>query len=914
MGTLERLLSFHRAEVLRVLDVCLERGWTQGNTDFRAGLLNAFGGIRGFDPKPNHSWKRASSGLRFALRQVGAERLKALTYVLAVGGDVERTAEFTRAICGDMPADQPDGGALPVPTREGWITALEKLAPDAHQHFLVFASVTAANDKSPMRQSAAEALEELYSKCFLPSDATTEDDSETSQALAELESPAENLAESDPSRPRQGAQGLTEIDLVFIDMVVQSVDEQHGTRSPGDIGKIIQEFARLNAMRHQSRYLLGFHAAMTGAELPPRSGAENDSRRAWRVAGWLTGHLRRDQNRAYDIFEALPPDDQTALLSQPAAISAIADRFILLLIDAGKPELVARWIPFCSPPIIEACIAFARKLIHQGRAAEALQIRDAVLGTIIEAATLHATRGRMLLQAMLLGSVANRALGRFDKALAACAECDEVCARLAEAPSGSIDFPQSLLDHARAESAAEVILSEARVRDIDSLWFNDDRALKSLTETLAPASERFAEILRQEELPSPAVAYCVALWCFLRLMSGDSAPEHRAVMPWLATLGARPGTGASTSSSPVIPERLWLLKALIQAHDGGATLPSCLSDIAAFEGAAGRLPFQVVRDAIENGLTEDASSVEQVIMPRLATELQLFARSGLLKAVVQSPRIIARLREDLSSVIRELPRNDAVAVVAALFGALAENGGKGPDMRAIGDELVAIVQDYSAGAPDALDAFHLLNRGPSIWGEDDFCAIEFELAMHCTGPYRDAARARLMRRASVLERQMRHDDAEECLDLAMALGEPRESCEGLRLAIDRHRTAEAGTGGAAAADTPSRRVRVLFVGGDERQRREQDNIRRMVAARRRNVELDFEHPGWGSNWGPKLEAAVRKLRNADIVVMLRFTRTIYGEKLRQEISASGKQWRPTYGHGAPAIARAIASAATEFDT
>jgi hypothetical protein len=148
----------------------------------------------------------------------------------------------------------------------------------------------------------------------------------------------------------------------------------------------------------------------------------------------------------------------------------------------------------------------------------------------------------------------------------------------------------------------------------------------------------------------------------------------------------------------------------------------------------------------------------------------------------------------------------------------------------------------------------------------------------------------------------------------MALGEPRESCEGLRLAIDRHRTAEAGTGGAAAADTPSRRVRVLFVGGDERQRREQDNIRRMVAARRRNVELDFEHPGWGSNWGPKLEAAVRKLRNADIVVMLRFTRTIYGEKLRQEISASGKQWRPTYGHGAPAIARAIASAAAEFDT
>jgi hypothetical protein len=251
-------------------------------------------------------------------------------------------------------------------------------------------------------------------------------------------------------------------------------------------------------------------------------------------------------------------------------------------------------------------------------------------------------------------------------------------------------------------------------------------------------------------------------------------------------------------------------------------------------------------------------------------------------------------------------------VVVALFGALAENGGKRQDLQAIGDELLALISDYSDGAPDAIDAFQHGGRGASIWGEDDYCAIEFELALHCRGAYRDNARYRLMRRASVLERAIRHDEAEECLEMAEALGEPRESTEGLRRAIAGNRAAHP-ISHTTNTSGHVRRVRVLFVGGDERQRREQENIRRLVAAHRKNVEIEFEHPGWGSNWSPKLDSAIRKLSKIDVVVILRFTRTIYGEKLRHAISTAGKQWRPTYGHGAPAVSRAIVRAANDFD-
>jgi hypothetical protein len=341
-------------------------------------------------------------------------------------------------------------------------------------------------------------------------------------------------------------------------------------------------------------------------------------------------------------------------------------------------------------------------------------------------------------------------------------------------------------------------------------------------------------------------------------------------------------------------------------------LAGCIEDISTYESCNGRLPFAAVRDAIESGLAEDAANVDQLIVPRLATDLQQFLKSGLLKASVQKQRVVVRLREDLPSLLKDLPRADAVAVVVALFGALAEHGGRRHDLQAIGDELIALVDNFSDGAPEAIEALQYAGRGSSIWGEDDYCAIEFELALHCRGPYRENARARLVRRASVLERSMRHDEAEECLEMAEALGEPRESTEGLRLAIANARAAHPVVPSTTAAGHV-RRVRVLFVGGDDRQRKLQETIRRLVNAQRRNVEIEFEHPGWGSNWSPKLESAIRKLPKADMVVLLRFTRTIYGERLREAINAAGKQWRPTYGHGAPAIARAIVQAANAFE-
>jgi hypothetical protein len=518
----------------------------------------------------------------------------------------------------------------------------------------------------------------------------------------------------------------------------------------------------------------------------------------------------------------------------------------------------------------------------------------------------------LVLEATLTQATAQRALGRFDKAGDTVEQALDLCRRLCEAPEEARSIVPGSLERVQAEAAAERLLCSMHVKDVDALWFVDESSPERIRQLLAPSGALLSRVVDQSDTPSPAVAYCVALWCLLKPPSEARSQETLKCIPWLETLGVKPGAVALGTCTAATANRLWLLRALLIAREGGPMLAGCIDDIATHEASGGRLPFAVIQDTIECGLAEDVANVDQLIMPRLATDMHQFMRSGLLKAAIQKQRVVARLRADLPELLQELPRSDAVAMVVALFAALAENGGKRQDLQAIGDELLGLVHEYSDGAPDAIDAFQLVGRGASVWGEDDYCAIDFELALHCLGTYRENARARLMRRASVLERAMRHEEAEECLEMAEALGEARESTEGLRQAIIRSRAANPQLPQVNAAGQV-RRVRVLFVGGDDRQRKEQEAIRKLVSAQRRNVEIDFEHPGWGSNWGPKLEAAVRKLPKADMVVLLRFTRTIYGERLRHAIGLAGKQWRPTYGHGAPAIARAIVRAANEFE-
>lgn len=107
---------------------------------------------------------------------------------------------------------------------------------------------------------------------------------------------------------------------------------------------------------------------------------------------------------------------------------------------------------------------------------------------------------------------------------------------------------------------------------------------------------------------------------------------------------------------------------------------------------------------------------------------------------------------------------------------------------------------------------------------------------------------------------------------------------------------------------PVQRAKVLFVGGNEKQKAYADEVRRRVQERHSGVQITFEHTGWSSNWGRELGGIERKVREHDVVVLMRFVRTLLGEAVRRTCSEAGKRWVPCTGHGRDSMIRAIEAA------
>ena len=114
---------------------------------------------------------------------------------------------------------------------------------------------------------------------------------------------------------------------------------------------------------------------------------------------------------------------------------------------------------------------------------------------------------------------------------------------------------------------------------------------------------------------------------------------------------------------------------------------------------------------------------------------------------------------------------------------------------------------------------------------------------------------------------------------------------------------------AVASSAPKRQgkpVRVLFVGGDERQAKSENAVRQQVRDRAPHVQLKFIYPGWSGNWSHHLERVNAELKRHDALVMMRFMRTELGKQIRKRCD---KPWRFCWGAGRKQMSDAIIAAA-----
>jgi hypothetical protein len=107
---------------------------------------------------------------------------------------------------------------------------------------------------------------------------------------------------------------------------------------------------------------------------------------------------------------------------------------------------------------------------------------------------------------------------------------------------------------------------------------------------------------------------------------------------------------------------------------------------------------------------------------------------------------------------------------------------------------------------------------------------------------------------------------------------------------------------------PGQEIRVLFVGGNEKQEAYQAYLDDFVANRYPSCKVDFEFTGWSANWGRIVKTLEAKLAEADVLILLQFIRTELGRTMRRLAREHGIPWVPCTGHGRRSLERSIETA------
>ena len=109
------------------------------------------------------------------------------------------------------------------------------------------------------------------------------------------------------------------------------------------------------------------------------------------------------------------------------------------------------------------------------------------------------------------------------------------------------------------------------------------------------------------------------------------------------------------------------------------------------------------------------------------------------------------------------------------------------------------------------------------------------------------------------------------------------------------------------------KVRVIYVGGNEIQQRYEKDIVAELAVEHPNLTVDFEYPGWSSNWASVADGIKSRLGDYDGLVLSYFVRTIFGRTVRKMCTDSCPWWAAP-GHGKASIKRGILAAARHAAT
>ncbi len=694
---------------------------------------------------------------------------------------------------------------------------------------------------------------------------------------------------------------FTTLDRSLIQAVVASVSGIEGAFDEDQIEDLVEEVLHLNPGRHQSYFHRGFLDVLSSREAKMDFPESNQSRRTWYLAGAITafarlgewqamgGLLDRFREDCENLFgkarDAVPyalpyfltgmwktdREAEIPAVVHPAALGTLEPRFLTRELSRATGLLLDQ-----EPERAEPLLILLRKAM-QWREKNELEV-DPGFEVVLQRRCAHALRMRGDLHGArrLLLPLVERGGAR-----------------------------------ERAQVQADLGLLESGYRSLSRIRFPDHRQeLGDLAAELERGRVQFATAVKIADVDSGHGHYCLAM---LALARGDSKEALAHAERAEASFAAKPDT--YERGNLLARARLVLGWALAMELERTRTgkVADCLAYAIRRLGPEG---LYLVEEAV-GALSVSSVPVTIQLVENLREVLRGIGHpdEGILNAAVQSDEVLQQ-SEDMRSLLLER--------AAAVGRSRAERFEDAQRVLVIAERL-----DDPELANDALDIMQgIALRNPMSAETRVFLELLEKEDMVSTGwegPDILEARAGLHRvrgdcaeAANLLERmahqilsQGHAEAAEEVVDL---LEEIRSlGVEGLPSPALVSRVSHSSTLSAEPAASPllasPLRGRILFCGGNETQTRYDQELEERMARDFPGIQIDFQHLGWGANWGRQRVSLRNALERADACVLLRFMRTMCGRYLRRTAGELGKPWVACTGHGRSSLERALRRAA-----
>lgn len=698
----------------------------------------------------------------------------------------------------------------------------------------------------------------------------------------------DQLEEDDPTRQPS----FTTLDRLLILAAVDAAQGIEGALNEDQLDDVVDELVTLNGRRHQSYFHAGFRNVLFDKPVREELPAENPSRLRWYWTGAVQGWARRERWDCIVREHATNPVVRE-LGNGSSAASVVAVRHIVeALRREGRTSEIAKLVKVRAivqqPRLFRMMLEAATELLGKGDAASALPLFELLMKTRTELEK----RGVSPTERLLLD--AHRRMAHCLRHLHQHARARRLLRDLLKQdPDPNI--------HAMVHADLGLMVGGFDVLEEVLLPLRREE-LGGVVDRLAKGVEHFRDSVGIETAYSAHGHYCLGVLALARAVEDhkfEDAEHH------LQCTRAHFSEAADSYSSNLV-EHGNLYFGIAKALQLSSNKLAHAADVITSSLASGaRMPSYLIDQTVEAlGLAEEKGDLKRVTEAIIETggnpDLDELAKCQ--AALDHCPALADKLAERA-----EADGRSATNRAADLRSALRGYRHRG-DWRAVGevlDRLERLAKDDVA-VPEFLELLEDRASYDLAWDLED-ATIARARCHEDRGEFPEAVnvlRQDLFYRLATTERDAGLNDAAGILERIRGYGIDPDYYSGMTSRYN-------GLLQAAEAEAPaepdrSGSVRVLVVGGGEKQAKAEDVVHARLKEEHPHIRARFIQSGWSGNWSRPFSEMEREMKNHDALVIIRFMRTHLGRGIRRSWDGV---WRSCWGSGPGAIVEAVARAA-----